>query len=351
VHVLITGGAGFIGSHTARALVERGDRVRILDAFTEPVHAEGWRPNLPEAAQVVRGDVRSKPDWIEALDGVDAVIHLAAYQDYGLDFSRFLHVNAAGTALMYEAIVERGFDVRRVAYASSQSVYGEGQVRCDDHGVVAAAQRRAEDLARGDWDVRCSMCGWVSEPAPMTERFASPHNAYGISKLAGEQAALTLGEQHGVPTVALRYAIVHGPEQSPRNAYSGLLRAACLSHVAGRAPVVFEDGAQLRDYVAIDDVVSANLTALEVLEALDGIVDTPRAPEVPGIFRLGDVRHTIGDLSAMRALGWEPHADLPAMWASYWEWLKGLELPPDVAGDALAHMEAQGILRKSNQTA
>jgi len=371
VNVLITGGAGFIGSHTARALIERGDRVRILDAFTEPVHAPGWSPNLPEAAEVVRGDVRSKQDWIDALDGIEAVVHLAAYQDYGLDFSRFLHVNAAGTALLYEVIVEGGAEIRRVVYASSQSVYGEGQVRCDRDGVTAAAQRRAEDLARGDWSVRCAVCGAICEPASMTETFANPHNAYGIAKLAGEQAALTLGEQHGVPTVALRYAIVHGPWQSPRNAYSGLLRAACLSYLAGRAPVVFEDGAQSRDYVAIDDVISANLTALdhpsvpgrvynvggprswtvlEVLEALSAIVDEPRAPEMPGIFRLGDVRHTIGDLRALRALGWEPRTDLPPAWASYWRWLKGMDLPADVAGDALADMQAKGILRKSNQT-
>lgn len=369
MRVLVTGGAGFIGAHTVRALVERGDEVTVLDALTQPVHEPGTEPAFPDGVRFVRGDVRDADDWARALDGADAVIHLAAYQDYLPDFSRFFAVNAAGTALLYETIVARGLDVARVVYASSQSVYGEGQVRCAEHGVVWATQRRAEDLARGDYDARCPRCGArCPEPAALGEDGAQPHNAYGVSKLAGEQAALTLGAQHGLPTVALRYAIVHGPGQSPRNAYSGLLRSACVGSLAGRAPVVFEDGAQRRDYVAIDDVVEANLialdhpdapgraynvggtrswTVLEVLDALNGIVEEMRAPEIGGLWRVGDVRHTVADVSALRALGWEPRTPLEDTWRAYWAWLKEQRVPGSVVEDAMREMLDRGIVRIS----
>jgi len=364
--ILVTGGAGFVGTHTVRTLRARGERVRILDGFTQPVHPRGAAPSLPEGVDLVRGDVRDKAAWEQALDGADAVIHLAAYQDYLPDFSTFFAVNAAGTALLYEVIVERSLPVRRVVFASSQSVYGEGAARCSTDGIVVPEQRPADQLAKGDWEVRCPRCGGMVEPVPTPEQLAEPRNAYGISKLAAEQAALALGEAYGVPTAALRYAIVHGPGQSPRNAYSGLLRSACLRLLAGKAPVVFEDGGQLRDYIAIDDVVTANMlaldhpdapgaaynvggarswTVLEVLEAVNGIVPSPREPEVPGLYRVGDVRHTIGDPARINALGWEPLTDLRETWLAYWEWLSGLGLGADIAEDAFEDMRARGVLR------
>lgn len=373
MRILITGGAGFIGLHTARALLARGDRVRILDALTPPVHeplrVDAGLPGAPEGIEFLHGDIRDRATLSHAIDGIDAVIHLAAYQDYHLDFSRYFSVNATATALLYELIVERDLPIRRVVLASSQSVYGEGSARCDEHGVVLPEQRAVESLAAGDWSVRCPSCGRAVEPVPTPEHLALPRNAYGISKHAAETAALALGAQHGIPTVALRYAIVHGPGQSPRNAYSGLLRSACLALLAGRAPVVFEDGQQLRDYVAIEDAVSANLVALhhpdapgaaynvggarswsvlEVIDALNQIVPGPRSPEITGVFRVGDVRHTIGDLAKLRALGWEPVTDLPETWARYWEWLASLDLEHDIVSAAFGDMHEKGILRRSD---
>jgi dTDP-L-rhamnose 4-epimerase len=365
MRVLVTGGAGFIGSATARALLRRGDEVRVLDALTQPVHARGAKPDLD--CEFVEGDVRDAPAWERALVGVDAVAHCAAYQDYLPDFSTFFSVNAAGTALLYETIVARNFDIARVVIASSQSVYGEGAARCDEHGIVVPDQRAPERLARGDWSARCPLCDAAVEPAPTPETLAEPRNAYGISKLAAETAALALGAQYGIPTAALRYAIVHGAGQSPRNAYSGLLRSAAMNLLRGKRPVVFEDGEQLRDYVAIDDVVAANLLALDhakapgraynvggartfsvraVVEALNGIVPEPRAPEMPGLYRVGDVRHTIGDISRLRALGWEPSADLEQTWRAYVAWLAEQPHPADdVVADAAADMKARGVLR------
>lgn len=364
--VLITGGAGFIGTHTARALLARGDEVRILDALTPPVHRPGFTMAAPEGAESLHGDVRSKADWESALAGVDAVVHLAAYQDYLPDFSTFFHVNAAGTALGYEVIVERGLDVRRVVVASSQAVYGEGAYRCDRHGVVAPPARDAAQLARGDWEIRCPHCRLAVVPAATREGAAEPRNSYGISKLAAERLALALGETYGIETVAIRYSIVHGAGQSPRNAYSGLLRSACLRLLAGRRPLAFEDGRQLRDYVAIDDAVRATLIALdhpdapgraynvgggrawsvlEVIEALNALSGVGLEPELPGTYRVGDVRHISSDVSAMTHLGWEPRADLTEVWRGYWRWLGTLDLGAGVVEDAYADMRRRGVLR------
>jgi len=370
VRVLVTGGAGFIGSHTARALAARGDEVRVLDALTQPVHPPGVSPDLGDGVELLRGDVRDPGAVQRALEGVDAVLHLAAYQDYLPDYSTFFSVNAAGTALLYELIVAGDLPVRRVVVGSSQSVYGEGAARCASDGVVVPGQRAPDALARGEWDVTCPRCGGAVEPVPTTEDLAEPRNAYGVSKLAAETAALAIGEANGIETVALRYAIVHGPGQSPRNAYSGLLRSACLKLLGGEAPVVFEDGEQRRDYVAVDDVVEANLLALdhpgapgraynvggarswsvlEVLDALSAIVPEPRAAELPGLFRVGDVRHTIGDLSRLRALGWEPKTDLVATWRAYWEWLGGLGLDARIVDGAFEAMKERGVLRSSGR--
>lgn len=367
MRVLVTGGAGFIGSHTTAALLARGDDVRVLDAFIAPVHP--GPSSAPDGAEVLRGDVRDAATWERALDGIDAVIHCAAYQDYLPDFSTFFHVNAVGTSLLYEIAVAKALPLQRVVVASSQSVYGEGAATCPTHGLVVPDQRRADDLARGAWAAHCPVCEAVVEPAPTPEHLTAPRNPYGISKLAAETAALALGAEHDIPTAALRYAIVHGTGQSPRNAYSGLLRSACLAWRAGRAPAVFEDGLQLRDYVAIDDVVAANLTALdhpdapgraynvggprswtvrEVLEAVADIVPDAPTPEFTGAYRVGDVRHTIGDLSRLRGLGWEPVTDLRTTWKAYWDWLGSLDLPPDVDAEARAEMRARGVLRQAD---
>ncbi|MCA1833949.1 MAG: NAD-dependent epimerase/dehydratase family protein [Actinomycetota bacterium] len=366
--ILITGGAGFIGSHTARALVERGDEVRILDALTQPVHEPGAEPPIADTAELIRGDVRSPDDWQRSLRGIDAVIHLGAYQDYLTDFSKFFEVNAAGTALCYETIVAHDLPVRRVVVASSQAVYGEGAVRCAKHGVVTPGPRSMDALAKADWDVRCPVCGADVESVPTPEEFANPRNSYGISKIAAEQATLALGETYGIESVALRYSIVHGPGQSVRNAYSGLLRSAALRMRERKAPVAFEDGKQLRDYVAIDDAVAATLlaldhpgapgraynvgggrawTVLEVIDHLKEIAGVDVDPEISNAFRVGDVRHVVSDISRLQGLGWEPRANLDDVWHRYWAWLDEIAPPAQTVDDAYARMEREGVLRRA----
>ena len=367
MRVLVTGGAGFIGQHTVRALRARGDSVRVLDALTPPVHASGVRPRFPDGVEFIHGDVCSRDDWMRAADGVEAIVHLAAYQDYLTDFSRFFYVNSFGTALCYELIVRDRLPIRRVVIASSQAVYGEGAISCPSHGTSMPDRRSRQSLDHRDWEVRCSRCGGPARSLPTLEAAANPASSYGISKLAAEKAAIVLGETYGIETVALRYSIVHGEGQSPRNAYSGLLRSVALRLLAGEPPVVFEDGLQLRDYVAIEDVVAANLialdhpkapghafnvggghawTVLEVVEALQKIAGTNLAPQSSTVYRVGDVRHIVSDISSLQQLGWTPRANLEQVWRRYWNWLRDTHPTRGTLEAAHARMSEEGVLRR-----
>src|SRR2546425_64221 len=224
--VLVTGGAGFIGSHCVRALVERGKRVRVLDSLRPPVHASGLQPDFPAGVDVRVGQVEDRAALRAALDGVGAVLHLAAYQDYLTDFSTFYRVNALGTALLYELIVAEQLPVERVVVAATQGEYGEGRYRCQRDGDVYPDPRPEEQLLARDWEPRCPTCGGSVAFAPTDESsVVKPHSPYAMSKRAAEELALTLGARYGVSTATLRYSIVQGPGQSFHNAYSGALRA------------------------------------------------------------------------------------------------------------------------------
>ncbi|MBA7714122.1 ADP-L-glycero-D-manno-heptose-6-epimerase [subsurface metagenome] len=262
--VLVTGGAGFIGSHTVDLLLERGYKVRILDGLFPPVHLNKEKPSyVSRDAEFVLGDVRNKKDWERDLKGVDVVFHLAAYQDYLTDFSRFFQVNTVGTALLYEVIVERKLDIKKVIIGSSQAVYGEGKYRYPRDGTVYPNLRSLEQLERGDWEVKCPECGGKTGMQLTDESRINPQNQYAISKYSQELISLNLGKRYKIPTVCLRYSIVQGPRQSFCNLYSGALRTISLSIYFKRRPVIYEDGLQLRDYVNIEDAVRANLLVME----------------------------------------------------------------------------------------
>ncbi|MDE2868560.1 MAG: NAD-dependent epimerase/dehydratase family protein [Chloroflexota bacterium] len=370
MHVLVTGGAGFIGSHVVDALLRRGHTVTVLDSLVSRVHPDRTWPDGLAAVRRIRGDVTQRDDWRVALNGADAVVHLAAYQDYQADFSRFALVNDAGTALLYELLVERKQPVQRVVVASSQAVYGEGAYQCPDHGRQYPPPRSLEQLARGVWDPACAACGAPLEPTASSERHPVPTNAYGISKLAGESYALTLGARHGIPTSALRFSIIQGPRQSPANAYSGVLRAF-VGHIRhGRRPVVYEDGRQRRDYTHIRDAISAvelvlehpdavgqafNVgggqvtTVLEYAEAVLAAMGSNAEPDVSGRYRLGDTRHVWSDTARIRALGWRPTGTLHEIIRDYLAWIDAAPEGEDWTARALARMEAGGVVRQIAQ--
>jgi dTDP-L-rhamnose 4-epimerase len=340
--VLVTGGAGFIGCHTAVALLRRGWRVRALDRLAPPVHEAGMRPaSLPADVELVPGDVRDRQAVARALRGVDHVLHLAAYQDYLPDFSTFFHVNTTGTALLYELIVEARLPVRKVVVASSQAVYGEGRYRCEEHGELRPDARPDGQLRAGRWDIRCPACGRPAASLPTDEAVVRPQNPYALSKHTQELVAFSLGRRYDVPTTCLRYSITQGRWQSPRNPYSGVCRIFTMRARAGKPMVVYEDGRQRRDYVHVGDVAGANvlaledgrtdfqsynvggaesLTVLEYAEVVRRVVNPGAVTSVPGCYRFGDTRHIVSDSARLRALGWRPARTVTDIVREYAGW-------------------------------
>ncbi len=341
--VLVTGGAGFIGSHTTRALRNRGHEVRILDNLDTKIHPAGKPDHLPADVHFLRADVRDRWAWEEALEGVSSVFHFAAYQDYLTDFSTFYHVNAVGTALMYEVIVEKNLPVRKIVVASSQAVYGEGKYSCPEHGEYYPPPRSRDMLADGNWEHACPTCDRTLTLCPSDERKTNPANSYAISKYTQETLALNLAKQYRVPTTALRYSIVQGPRQSFYNAYSGICRVFCLSSYFGETAIIFEDGNQKRDYVNIEDVVTANMlaltdnradyevfnvgggrsyTVLEFLSIVEKVSGNRIHVETGNYYRRGDTRHIISDISKIGGLGFLPVRTPEKSVADYLDWLE-----------------------------
>lgn len=367
--VLVSGGAGFIGSHTCDLLLKKGYKVRILDNLSSKTHDGGWPRYLDKKIEKVKGDVRNKKDWKKALKGVNYVIHLAAWMDLLPEFSKFFDINVVGTANLYEVIVEDRLPVKKIIVASSQFVYGEGKWKCKKDGIVFPNSRSDNYLQKRIWDPLCPKCHGKITPLTNTEDYQNPSNQYAISKYAEEMMSLKLGELYGIPTVALRYSIVHGARQSTKNIYSGALRTFVLQILRGDGPLIFEDGEQFRDYVSAEDVAVANIVALEnkksdfrvfnvgggkgytVNQLAKMVAHALRkqvAVQPSGLYRVGDVRHAVSNTRAFQALGWRPkHKEEE----SIEEFIKHLSL--DDVGIRLLmkktfkNMERLGVLKKS----
>ncbi len=366
--ILVTGGAGFIGSHTVDRLLARGHAVRVLDALTPPVHPDGQAPAyLPADVELIQGDVRDREAWARALEGVEAVFHFAAYQDYLPDFAKFFHVNAAGTALLYELAVEKRLSLHKIVVASSQAIYGEGRYACPTDGLQYPGPRPEAQLIAQDWEPRCPRCGqpmtaeWTPEEAPF-----NGHNSYAMSKHAEEVLALNLGRRYGLPTVAMRYSITQGARQSYRNAYSGAMRIFAMQALAGQPLTVYEDGQQLRDFVYVGDVAAANLlvfedaradyqafnvgggrssTVLAFAQCVAKRAGRSGEPLVTGEYRFGDTRHILSDVSKLRALGWAPRGTLEGNIDEYLAWAQEQPDFRNYADEARAHMKRVGTVR------
>lgn len=374
--VLVTGGAGFIGSHTVDMLLEKGYDVRIIDSLQPRVHPRGKPSYVPADAEFIQGDVADRVDMERALEGMDFVIHLAAYQDYLPDFSTFIHTNTESTALIFELAVSdpRRFPLKKMVAASSQSVSGEGKYRCSAEAAVFHPNPRSpEQLQRGEWDIACPACGSPAEPLLIDEATCNnPGTTYGVSKYAIELLAFNLGRRYGIETAAMRYTYVQGPRNSFYNAYSGVARRFALRIRAGLPPVCYEDGSQRRDYVNVRDVAKANLIALEdprsnglalnvgggrpvtVLEFARIILRASGSdlePMVPGEYRLGDTRHTVSDLTRMRSLGWEPKVPVEENVRQYLEWLDTQSGTTEYLIEAERAMKEMGVVRQADRQA
>lgn len=343
--ILVTGGAGFIGSHTVDALLAKGYDVRILDNLQKRVHPKGKPPYIPKEVELQVGDVANRADLEKSLDGVSGVFHLAAYQDYLQDFSTFIHTNTESSALLFELINEKQLPIRKIVFASSQSVAGEGKYRCAEHGTILPDQRPLDQLQRGDWELKCPHCGKEMEPQLIDESVALPHTAYGVSKFAIEHLARALGKKFNIPTACMRYTYVQGTRNSFYNAYSGIARISALRLLHGKPPLVFEDGLQQRDFINVADAAQANVIAFEnsqadhqvlnvgggikytVLDFAKTIIkvfgkESEFEPAITGEFRVGDTRHTINDNSKMEALGWKQTKKLDETLTEYRDYLE-----------------------------
>jgi dTDP-L-rhamnose 4-epimerase len=367
--VLITGGAGFIGSHTADALLAEGHTVRVLDSLEEPVH-RGRKPPayLDPRIELVQGDVRDEKVLLDALRGCAAVFHLAAFQDYLPLFSRFFDVNVTSTALIYELILREKLPIKKVIVASSQATMGEGKY-IDAKGKESFPGLRSNDqLSQGIWEIQPGP-GEVGplEYQPSDETVANPQNPYGMSKISEERVALNLGRQFGIPSVAMRYSIVQGPRQSFYNAYSGACRVFSLSFHVGRDPVIYEDGRQVRDFINIKDVVDANLLVLRdpradfqmfnvggdrritvaefaaVVGEVFGRKDYQ--PKASGKYRYGDTRHIFSDVGKLKALGWKPTRTVHESVVAYREWLASADAAEDILDYSNRVMAQLGVVR------
>lgn len=368
MRVLVTGGAGFIGSHTCDRLVALGHDVIVLDALTAPVHRDRVPNHVTPGVELWIGDVRNRDLLANLLRRVDAVYHLAAYQDYLPDFARFTDVNVTSTALIYEIAVAERLDLARVVVASSQSAMGEGLYRCAEHGEQTPGMRPESALEQGRWDIECPECGDPLQMLRTPERISNPQNAYGMSKYAEEAVAVNLGRRYGIPTVALRYSIVQGPRQSVYNAYSGACRIFCLHYLLGGAPVLYEDGGAVRDYVNIHDVVDANVLVLDDDRAAGRVFNvgggepftteqfadvvrrhyrSDQPGRISGEYRFGDTRHILSDITALTQLGWSPKRTPADSVVEYAEWLEGMPGLDRVLAEADATMRSLGVVRRA----
>lgn len=363
---LVTGGAGFIGSHVVDRLLKEGHDVAILDNFAPRVHREGRPGYLSRDARLVVGDVCDPGAFLRALEGVEVVFHQAAYQDYMPDFSTFITTNAGSAALLYELIVGQDLPVRKVIVASSQAVYGEGQYECQEHGLQQPPSRADAQLRAGDWELHCPRCSGRMRALLSREEYANPYNAYALSKLSEEMIALRLGRLYRIPTVALRYSITQGPRQSLFNAYSGICRIFSQRILHGKPPIVFEDGRQTRDFVHVADVVEANLLVMgdsraegqafnvgsgkpvSVIEYAHRILtafESDLEPVLSGEYRVGDNRHSVSNIGRLEELGWIPRHDLSRILSDSMAWLREQGGSGDHFSEAEAVMRRLGVVR------
>lgn len=366
--VLITGGAGFIGSHLADELLEHGYPVRALDNLSDQVHGpEAGRPGyLHPDVELLEGDVRDPEAMRRALDGVEAVYHYAARVGVGqsmYEIEKYTSVNNLGTAVLLEALIEK--PVRRLVVASSMSIYGEGLYADAEGRSVPGQERKLDRLKAHDWEVRDER-GRPLTPVPTPEsKTPCLSSVYALSKYDQERMCLQVGRAYSIPTVALRFFNVYGTRQALSNPYTGVLAIFASRLLNGNPPLIFEDGHQMRDFVHVSDVARASRLAMEmegpqdqalnigsgrrytvreIARALAGVLGRQDVePEVTGKYRVGDIRHCFADISlARRVLGYEPQMPLERGLIELSSWLEG-QVATDRVVQAREELAARGL--------
>ena len=374
--ILITGGAGFIGSRLANFLISSGHKVRVLDSLSPQIH--GLAPessplllSLHQGVEFIRGSVTNREDMIAALRDVDTIVHLAAETGTGQSMyaiQYYSEVNVGGTALLLDLIANYPFPVKKIIVASSRAVYGEGKYYCNQHGVVFPYARSVCDMERGVFNIHCPICGLAVEPAATDEETpVRPSSVYGASKLTQEQMVLIVSKSLGISAIAFRYQNVYGPGQSLTNPYTGIL-SIFSTRIRNKSSInIFEDGQESRDFVYIDDIVSITAHAVEhekplvdffnvgtgiatdvltianTLQMLLGI----RVPTIiSGQFRVGDIRHNYADLSKVeKVLGFKSTVLIEQGLENFVNWVKTEKVQVDEYEKSLQELRSKGLFK------
>jgi dTDP-L-rhamnose 4-epimerase len=357
-----------VGSHTVDALLREGHTVRVFDNLSDQVHRGSAPDYLSPEVEFVHGDVRDLEALRRVVRDVDVVYHFAAAVGVGqsmYEIARYMEVNTQGTANLLQALLERSGRVEKLIIASSMSIYGEGQYRCEEHGLVAPAPRAAEQLRAKQWEVACPACGRPLEPAATAEsKPLQCSSIYALGKKDQEEMSLLFGRTYGVPVVALRYFNIYGTRQALSNPYTGVAAIFASRLMNGRAPLIFEDGEQMRDFVSVHDVVRANLLAMQrseadgralnigsgqpvtirqVAEILAATLGVQKPAEITGRYRAGDIRHCFGDVSmAQRLLGYCPQQPLQSAMGELVEWLHS-QSAVDLVEEASSRLATYGL--------
>lgn len=346
--VLITGGAGFVGSHLADALLHAGYEVRVLDSLTEQVH-QGRPPSyLSPEVELMIGDVRDPAAVRRALLGVDFVFHFAAAVGVGqsmYEISRYIGINTQGSAELLQAMLDSRHAPEKLIVASSMSIYGEGQYLCSECGCEAAPRVRSlEQLRTGSWELKCPHCGGLLQPTPTREdKYSDTNSIYALSKRDQEEMCLMYGRTYGIPVTALRFFNIYGARQALSNPYTGVAAVFAARLTNGQPPLIFEDGEQMRDFVSIHDIVRANMLAMkrsesngevinvgcgktisvtQVAKLLSKALAKDIAPIITRKYRAGDIRHCYADLTKARTLlGYAPQVTHEAGFTELAVWL------------------------------
>lgn len=332
--ILVTGGAGFIGSHIVDFLVKDNHEVVVLDNLEPQVHGDGKPDYLNSDAKYIFSDIRDRDALKTALEGVEIIFHEASRVGVGqsmYEIQKYVDSNTLGTAVLLDFLANEEHDVKKLVIASSMSNYGEGKYHCEKCGVVYPKLRPKKQLAARDWEMKCPICEDAARPMP-TDEDKPMHSTsiYAITKKDQEEMCLSVGQAYGIPTVALRYFNVYGSRQALSNPYTGVCAIFSCRIRNNNPPVLFEDGLQTRDFISIDDIVQANLLAMRknsanyetlnvgtgspvtikgVAETLIRAVGVDVTPVVANKYREGDIRHCYADITKIKKIGFEPKVE------------------------------------------
>jgi len=369
MRILVTGGAGFIGSHLVDALVREGHTVRVLDNFEPQVHQDHRPDYLNAQAEYLEGDVRDREVVRRALQGVEILFHQASVVGVGqsmYQIEKYVSANVLGTGVLLDVIVNDHVPLKKLIVASSMSIYGEGQYGCPACGPVAPSLRSTAQLGAHDWEMHCPQCQQRVSPQPTSERKPlMPTSVYAVSKRDQEELCLSVGRSYQIPTVALRYFNAYGPRQALSNPYTGVCAIFSARIKNRNRPLVYEDGGQTRDFIHVQDIVRANLLVMresradyeafnvgtglatsigQIARVLARLYRVPVEPELTGQFRAGDIRHCVADSSKLRALGFAPSVTLEQGMQELVEWGRQMQAEDRVA-QAARELESRGLTK------